>query len=281
MRTGLPHLFLYSVIFIFSHVCFAENEADINPGNRSTNKPVISIIIDDMGYQLENGRQAIQLPGPLTFSILPRTPHAKTLAQLAHQHDKEVMLHLPLESISNKNTEKYSITLAMNETQTRETLIENINNVPYVTGINNHMGSLFTQHEKNLHWLMEEIKHIGNLYFVDSYTSPASIAMSTAAQHNIPTTKRDVFLDNNHTADDIDYQFSRLLRKARKNGSALAIAHPHKETIEYLKNKLLQLDELGVKLVPVSRLIKHDNARSRTWPASLSRSHKAAKSLNP
>jgi len=277
MKTGLPKLFLYSVIFIFSDACFAENEAGINPAN----SPLISIIIDDMGYQLENGRQAIQLPGPLTFSILPGTPHAKTLAQLAHQHNKEVMLHLPLEPMSNKKTEKNSITLAMNETQTRDTLIEDINNVPYVIGINNHMGSLFTQYEKNLHWLMNEIKLIGNLYFVDSYTNPASIAMSVAAQHNIPTTKRDVFLDNNHTAEDIDYQFSRLLRKARKNGSALAIAHPHKETIEYLQNKLLQLDELGVKLVPVSRIIEHENVRSRTWPVSLSRSHKAAKSLNP
>ena len=56
----------------------------------------IAIIIDDLGYQLEAGRRAIELPGPVAYAILPGTPSGRALAETAHRNGKEVLLHLPL-----------------------------------------------------------------------------------------------------------------------------------------------------------------------------------------
>lgn len=256
--------------------CLADEIDIISPST-----PYISIIIDDMGYRLEDGKQAIALPGKLTFSFLPGTPYSETLARLANEQHKQVMLHLPLEPITKTNMEKGSITLSMNKTQTLSALDKNIRSIPHLSGINNHMGSLYTQNETKLGWLMARIKQHENLFFVDSYTDHTSVAVPIARQHQVPTIKRDVFLDNEHNNDDMAFQFARLVYKARKQGAALAIAHPHKTTIRFLKNKLPELARLGIKLVSVSELIQIKTDRSAAWHMSSSLSHKVAKSLKP
>ena len=169
----------------------------------------------------------------------------------------------------------------MNKAQTLEALNAHISNTPHIIGINTHMGSLYTKSETNMHWLMQGIKQYENLFFVDSYTIHTSIALPVARQHQVPSVKRDVFLDNSRLTDDIAYQFNRLIRKAHKQGAALAIAHPHPETIQFLQNKLPELNKMGVNLVPISEYIELQNNRSTTWQAYLSRSHKAAKNLKP
>ena len=128
--------------------------------------------------------------------------------------------------------------------------------LPQVRGVNNHMGSLLTQSPLRMQWLMEEIKNREGLYFVDSFTSMRSVAWRVAESNRLPSARRDVFLDASREPELIRAQFEVLLQRARKNGFAVAIADPYPETVAFLEQRLATLDDAGVELLPVSRLIE-------------------------
>jgi polysaccharide deacetylase 2 family uncharacterized protein YibQ len=116
------------------------------------------------------------------------------------------------------------------------------------------MGSLLTTKADSMKWVMETLKG-RSLFFIDSLTSPKSVAKKTAQDYGLETVSRDVFLDNIRTEQAIDKQFSRLIKLARKHGSALAIGHPYPETMAYLKQRLNHLEQDGVRLVRLSDLL--------------------------
>jgi polysaccharide deacetylase 2 family uncharacterized protein YibQ len=117
------------------------------------------------------------------------------------------------------------------------------------------MGSLLTQHPGHMNWLMGEIKARGNLFFVDSYTTSSSVALQFARENAVPSTRRDIFLDNVAEWSAIEKEFDSLKRLARMNGSAVGIGHPYGETLDYLEFILPRLQEQGFELVPVAALI--------------------------
>jgi len=242
----------------------------------------IAIIIDDMGNGLREGRRALALPGAVTYSFLPQTPHAVTLAQAAHAAGREVMLHLPLESEDHRRLGPGGITAGMSSAERDAILAEDLAAIPYVSGVNNHMGSRLTAEQGAMEWLMQRLQERGNLYFVDSRTSSHSVAYHTAFTRGLPALQRDVFLDHRPTHAFISRQFEQLLREARRWGSALAIGHPYPETLGFLEQALPQLAEQGVELVPVSTLIAdQENRRTELWQASWSPSPPVAKSSKP
>ncbi|MGA7801730.1 MAG: divergent polysaccharide deacetylase family protein, partial [Gammaproteobacteria bacterium] len=230
--------------------------------------PVISIIIDDLGYRLDTGEQATRLPGPVACAILPRSPHAGVLARLAHQHGKEVILHLPMQSEDYGRLDPGGLTLHMTRREFLHTLAQDLADVPYVSGVNNHMGSLLTQHPGDMAWLMRALARRG-LFFVDSRTTRRTVAEQVALETGLPTTRRNVFLDDSRDPDAIRAQFFRLLVLARRDGSAVAIGHPYPHTMAVLQRELPQLQLYGVRLVPVRRLIALQQAGRRTWQASV------------
>ncbi len=244
------------------------DDAEIDNGN----VPHISIIIDDMGNNLHDGRAAIALPGNLTFAILPHTTYSKRLATIAHNADKEVMLHQPMEAISNNHLlGEGGITLDMSQEEIERTLRKNLASVPFSAGINNHMGSLMTRHSSNMGWLMAELQRRGSLYFIDSKTTPKSVAAQIAKKYDIPNAQRNVFLDNSVDPLYIKEQFNDLIRQAKLTGSAIGIGHPHSETTAVLAELLPTLEQHGIKLVPVSKIIQHREVWSPiVWQASLS-----------
>ena len=232
-------------------------------------QPKIAIIIDDLGYGLYAGRTALALPGAVTYSILPHTPFAGLLAEEAHTLGKEVMLHLPMESVDKTTPPGPGVlTLEMNETALVQTLASNLASVPHATGVNNHMGSLLTSHPQAMQWLMTELRGRG-LYFVDSRTTKSTVAEHTASCSAVPNTRRDLFLDNDRRPEAVRTQFHRLLDLARDQGEALAIGHPHPETLGILIEELQRLPQIGVELVQVSELTKIQLWREQ-WHASLS-----------
>lgn len=245
-------------------------------------EPLISIIIDDIGDRYDAGRRALDLPGDVTYSFLPHTPYAERLAHQAHARGREIMLHLPMQAENGNRLGPGGVTLDMTEASFRATVRESIAAVPYASGINNHMGSLMTRHPGNMEWLMSEMNAHGGLFFVDSVTTPTTVAAKVALERGLPTTRRDVFLDSDPSIDSVRRQFARLLTQARVRGSALAIGHPYPSTLRVLEQMLPQLDMLGVRLVPVSDLILARNERSpQLWQASLSPSPQAAKNSKP
>ncbi len=246
MRRHLPFaIFVSSILVLLNAPANAEKYA--------------SIIIDDVGNNLEYGQKVINLPATLTIAILPQTTYAKDLARLAVKNRKEVMLHLPMQSVEHHDRTPGALKLHMTKREFRDQLLQNLNSVPYVRGINNHMGSLLTRHPGHMTWLMDEISRRGGLYFIDSKTTSKSIADKIAVEYDIPNLSRDFFLDPDHEKDTLRHQFDRFIQKVNQRGYALAIAHPYPETIKFLQKHLNELNEQGITLIPVSNLIRIAN----------------------
>jgi polysaccharide deacetylase 2 family uncharacterized protein YibQ len=234
--------FSFALSFLFQAPAYAEKYA--------------SIIIDDVGNNLDYGNEIIALPAALTIAILPNTIYAKDLARLATKHQKEVMLHLPMQSVEHHEHSPGALDLHMTRAEFNRQLLSDLNAVPYIRGVNNHMGSLLTRHPGHMAWLMDELSRRGNLYFVDSKTSSQSIADKIASEHHIPNLSRDFFLDADDDERSIRNQFSRFIKKINRRGFALAIAHPYPNTIQFLQDHLHELTEQGIHLIPVSDLIQ-------------------------
>lgn len=219
----------------------------------SQTPPTIAIIIDDMGHSLSQGRRLVEMEYPVTLAFLPFRRHTTELATAAHANHKEIMLHAPMANTRNIGLGPGGLDGSMNEPATVTTLRRAIQSIPHVRGVNNHMGSLLTQLQPNMNWVMAELFRYP-LYFVDSRTIASTIAGETAAAHRVPTLTRDVFLDHEQTEEYVDAQFQLLIETAKLNGSAIGIGHPHKVTVDYLIKKLPELDEQGIAVATVSGL---------------------------
>ncbi|UZE97030.1 divergent polysaccharide deacetylase family protein [Alkalimarinus alittae] len=219
----------------------------------SVSQPTIAIIIDDMGNHLKTGRQLIDLPYPLTLAFLPHRKHTPDLARSAHRLHKEIMLHMPMANTLGLELGAGGLTVDMTKPDLTNTLRKAIQAIPYVQGINNHMGSALTQRKTEMGWVMEELYNYP-LYFVDSRTIASSIAGTTAQQHRIPSLSRDVFLDHWQTRESIHNQFNRLIQVAKEKGTAIAIGHPHQVTADYLEWALPKLDQQGIRIATISGL---------------------------
>lgn len=247
-----------------------EAKGDEIPPGRPT--PVISLVIDDLGVQWTGGLRAVRLPGPVACAFLPHTSYAARLAQEAYNHNKEVIVHLPMQSEPQRTLGPGGLTLDMEEAQFVRAVQRGLDSVPYAMGVSNHMGSLLTRHPGHMRWLMQELNRRDNgWFFIDSRTTAATVARQVAVESGVLSVQRDVFLDTTPTRAAIRAQLDRLLAIARQRGTALGIGHPYAETLGVLEEVLPRLEAQGVRLVPVSRAIElQQQWRERAWQASLS-----------
>lgn len=214
----------------------------------------VAIIIDDIGYNLKQGLRSARFPGPLTLAVLPHTPNGFALAELGFESGKAIMLHAPMSNLRQTRLDPGGLTANMTRDEFIRTLRHNIEAIPHVIGINNHMGSYLTQLHAPMNWLMTELKH-QQLFFIDSRTSADSQAWEVAQQHGLSSHKRDVFLDHERESDAIEKQFERMVTLAKRRGSALAIGHPYPETLTVLERLVPQLRGQGIELVTIERLL--------------------------
>jgi hypothetical protein len=212
----------------------------------------VAIVIDDIGYRYTD-HEALSLPGEITYSILPHTPYGKSLALKANAKKKDVLLHIPMEAANGKKLGPGALTSAMNETQIYASLSASFNEIPFAIGINNHMGSHLTQLNDPMVWTMRFLKK-HQLLFLDSKTSLKSKASSIAKALGVPVKHRHIFLDNQLNHKYITQQFQRLIEQAKNKDFAIAIAHPHPETIQALQQLIPTLKKNNIKLVSLSSL---------------------------
>lgn len=225
-------------------------------GSVATGQPRIAIIIDDLGYRLDAGRRAIELPGPISFAVLPGAPRAKTLARQAFASGKEVLLHLPLQaSPEDAAQEPLGLNLDMNRREFGSAFDKALMSVPHVIGVNSHRGSMLTRHPGHMQWLMEEIQARENLFFIDSYTTHHSVALRVANEVGIGARKRDVFLDPDQEPETVAREFKRMKKLADQRGSIIAIGHPYDATLALLERELPKLAAEGYELVSISELV--------------------------
>ncbi|MDI6796126.1 MAG: divergent polysaccharide deacetylase family protein, partial [Desulfatibacillaceae bacterium] len=221
----------------------------------SGDRPRIAIIIDDMGYDMALAEAFISLAADITVSVLPFSPFANQIGEMAHRSGTQVLLHLPLEpkEYPKVNPGPGALFLSMDTDTMLGILEQNLAHVPHAQGVNNHMGSAFTTDAEKLYPLFTVFKKRG-LFFVDSVTSAQSQALSAARLLQVPFGRRDIFIDHEQTPEFIESQLKKLVALAKKNGFAVGIAHPHRLTFEILK-KHLEAMQKEVDLVPVSELV--------------------------
>ncbi|MEO2267170.1 divergent polysaccharide deacetylase family protein [Pseudoalteromonas pernae] len=214
----------------------------------------VAIVIDDIGYQ-RNDMSALNIPGQLTFSILPFTPYAKRFAAQASAQNKEIMLHAPMQALDGKTLGPGALTMDMQKDDFQTMLRDALDSLPNIKGVNNHMGSLLTQQNTPMNWTMEVLKE-HDLYFLDSKTTPKSKAQTIASLYGVDNVARHVFLDNITTEKQMRFRFDQLKRIAQRYDYAVAIAHPYPETFAFLQNSLAELEQEGIQLVPLSELVQ-------------------------
>ncbi len=222
----------------------------LSPQTLASSSPTITLIIDDIGYNLRNGLRAVNLPGAVSYAILPHTPYSQRLAKTAHQQGKTVMLHAPMTNVHQRSPGPGTLSPSMDRETFDQELKKALADIPFVQGVNNHMGSELTQDSIRMQWLMEEVSK-RRLFFIDSRTTAKSVAAKTARSNGIPSMSRDVFLDHIRTPEAVSEAFDTLIRQAKRNGHAVGIGHPHSVTLDMLEARLPELRAQGIRLISV------------------------------
>lgn len=227
----------------------------------------LAIIIDDIGYNLPLGKRSADLHGDFTLAVLPFTPHGVELAERAHERGKEIMLHAPMSNHHQYPLGRGGLKSGMQRPEFLAVLRQNLANIPHIKGVNNHMGSQLTEQAEPMRWLMDELQQ-RQLYFVDSRTSAQTQALNMAEEIQLPSRKRDVFLDDEQTPANIRYQLLRALKQAQQQGSAIAIGHPYPATLAQLEQLQPLLDQHQVQLVSASQLMPQSSRTKIHSPAA-------------
>jgi len=230
--------FLLYFIFVFVDSL----SADSLDKSATLNKPKISIVIDDLGDNSIIAKQMLSLPAKMTAAILPQTPHAEMISEFATLNGHDVIMHLPMEAFTRPDLLGPGALFSNMDQQTFKYVLEqNIASIPNIIGFNNHMGSLLTEDEEKMQWLMQEAKNQSFL-FLDSKTSQDSVAEDIANQTGVPTIGRDIFLDHKGVDISIPEQFNKAKKIAHKIGKVVIICHPYPETLDFLREQLAGLE---------------------------------------
>lgn len=220
-------------------------------------RPRVAIVIDDLGGENHIFHELLQLNLPLTFSILPFMPHSKAIAEEAHRRGQEVILHLPMEphDFSKAKPGDGALLLDMDEGNLLRQLVKDIEAIPHIKGVSNHMGSRLMEDPEKMKIVFSELKRRG-LFFLDSRTTPQSVGFQTAKLIGLKATERTVFLDNSHDQSDTQKSLEELFGHSLSTGRAIGIGHPYSSTIRSLKEMTPRMKEKGIDIVPVSSLME-------------------------
>ena len=216
-----------------------------------------SIVIDDLGEDYRAFKELVAMDVPFTYSVLPFRTHSVRIANEANKKNGEVILHLPLEPWNSTNHAINHGTLltTMDSHQLQIQLAKNLEAVPHLSGVSNHMGSKFTEDYEKMEIVLKAVKG-KELYFLDSRTSDRTVGFTLAQMMHIKTAQRKLFIDNTQDKQAIVKQLQKIPRLAKKNkGSVVAIGHPYPSTIAALKSYVPQLQRQGVTIVPLSQLV--------------------------
>lgn len=215
----------------------------------SSNRPKLAIIIDDVGTKTQV--QAIKiLHIPLTMSFLPPSKYRPNTPKLA-SYEKRYMVHLPMEAQNFSAEEPFTLRITDSQTIISNRIKEIKRLFPRVHYINNHTGSKFTSNEIAMNKLIYVLQK-NHINFIDSRTTAQTKAPKVLKNFGLKYVSRDVFLDHHMDKPYILEQIKKAIIVAKKHGTAIAIGHPHKNTLQALfESKKLFKD---VDLVYINQL---------------------------
>ncbi|MDT8448491.1 MAG: divergent polysaccharide deacetylase family protein [bacterium] len=215
------------------------------------------IIIDDMGQNMGVFERFAKLNSNLTFSVLPQLSHSTATAEMAHRMGLEVMLHMPMQPMQfpEINPGVGALLTSDNPETLMLKLRKNFASVPHAIGVNNHMGSAFTQDASGMAEVMKELSAQG-MFFLDSRTAASTTSLSEAKKYAVPFFSRNLFLDQDPSKEAVHAAFLKAMELAKSQGIAVAIGHPREDTLAVLKEMLPLLKAAGIELVRASELTK-------------------------
>ncbi|MGH9354471.1 MAG: divergent polysaccharide deacetylase family protein [Terriglobia bacterium] len=232
----------------------------------------VAIVMDDLGQNMAAARGLLRLHSPLTFSVMPRLHFSREIAEAAHQAGIEVMLHLPMQprDDSAPDVSPHEIKVGMGSREVSGIIAADLASVPYVAGVNNHMGSRATSDPRLMSEVMAALA-ARHLFYIDSRTTASSVALEVARRADVPSFYRSVFLDDTRTVPYTLGQLRKLCHVAESQGAALAIGHPYPSTIAALGQFLPELQRDDIQLVRVSTLLSLQAAARLSFSVSASR----------
>ena len=223
---------------------------------KKNKNPKVAIVMDDFGYNTNDMGEFFSAGHPITLSILPNQPYSAKIAEEAHSHGYEAILHLPMEaSVKDVKEEPSTIKTSMSDAEIASRLKEEIAAVPYIDGVSNHMGSKATEDKRVMSAVARELKKKG-MYFFDSLTSKRSVAREASKEAGIRYGRRDIFLDIPNDPIYIEKQILELRRMAFARGTVIAICHDRHNTISILKRMMPSMADDGIEFVFLSELVK-------------------------
>ena len=224
---------------------------------------MVAIVIDDLGLSHQRTDRVVALPRPLTLSMLPYGHGLQGLASRARAAGHEVMLHIPMQpTLADADPGPGALLTSLSGAEIDRRLAADLDRFDGYVGVNNHMGSAFTADGPGMEHVMRAL-HRRGLLFLDSMTTAKSVGMATAQRFGVPAIARDIFIDAEDDPAFIRHQLREVEKLARERGWAVAIGHPHPDTLDALEAWLPGLRGRGIVQVPLSYLV----ARERPAPA--------------
>jgi len=251
-----PVLFILGFAIIFLIIILYKAPTKPRP------EGVVAFVIDDWGYSMNNIDLLFQIDRPVTLAVLPHLLYSEKISEKARERGSgyDIILHLPLESKSGKAPERDTIRRNMKKDRVLSILKSDVDAVPGAIGVSNHQGSKATENKETMKIILEELKK-RNLFFLDSRTTPVSACGNIAAKIGLRYAERDVFLDLAQKKDEKQYrayirkQIKELVNIAKAKGSAIAIGHDKKLTLEVIKESIPDIEKENIKIVPLKKLI--------------------------
>jgi polysaccharide deacetylase 2 family uncharacterized protein YibQ len=214
----------------------------------------LSVVIDDLGNDMDAVRRVAAVPVALTAAVLPALARSRETADILRAAGKEILLHLPMEPLDpGANPGPGQVRVGMSRQEIAALVASDLADVPGARGVNNHMGSRASADRATMDAVLSVLRSRG-LFFLDSRTTAFTVAAEEAARQGVACVSRSVFLDDAPEEAAIVAQLDRAVEEARSQGAAVAIGHPHAATLAVLERELPDLASRGIVLCRVSDL---------------------------
>lgn len=222
-----------------------------NPGSAGN----LIFVFDDAGHNLQQLKLFLELPFPITVAVLPGLDYSVESANAIRQAGKEVILHQPMQAQNlSIDPGPRAILPEMNAQEVRSLVHQNLTDIGPVMGLNNHEGSLITCDNELLGAVLDVCK-AEEIYFLDSRTTPDSVARTESNKRNMEIFERSVFLDNTQNKEDMITAVRLGMELASKNGSAIMIGHVWSSSLpEILVELYPEMLMLGYSVTTISQM---------------------------